>query len=574
MRSWFYSFACDMVLMITIAVIVSIVSEYLDFVANVNKFTAFIVKSIEAVASAITSTYTNYTTAVSTKVTNIYDVYTTYATAISRQSYIDSILLIEVCTKINFTLLSLAVLASSILMYNSWIRSEDNTYYKFSFILPFVFFVSLFIQLYIIYLFITMQPFTWTSTNLSKSISYTLIWIPFNSNLTIDLFGSTLILLAYIIGFLSMLNFYDRTYWLSYRHSLLFNLFILVVIIFVSCDDVYIFFIFYELLLLPSFLLVYFSSPNKKGIQASLYFLIWTQLGSLLVYLAVNYIVTLVGSSSAVDIKNYKFSKDDIWILKILLFVGFGFKIPIYPLHYWLTKTHVEAIGSFSMYLSGFLVKTALFGFYKFSLILNSSEINIICVCIALIGVVDASFKLWNQVDLKKLVAFCTIQEMNLIVICFLYGFTNVAFIGILFCIMHAILSSLMFFLVDCIQRRYQSRQTVEVVGIIHTTPNLGLSLIAMVLLFLAVPGTLKFSCEFMLFCFMTDVSYPLSFILIIAASSIAPISFVRVWYGSIFGSPSKKHQINNDLTHKEILVISLCILLLIFLSSISYNFF
>jgi hypothetical protein len=72
----------------------------------------------------------------------------------------------------------------------------------------------------------------------------------------------------------------------------------------------------------------------------------------------------------------------------------------------------------------------------------------------------------------------------------------------------------------------------------------------------------------------MTDVSYPLSFILIIAASSIAPISFVRVWYGSIFGSPSKKHQINNDLTHKEILVISLCILLLIFLSSISYNFF
>jgi NADH:ubiquinone oxidoreductase subunit 4 (subunit M) len=118
---------------------------------------------------------------------------------------------------------------------------------------------------------------------------------------------------------------------------------------------------------------------------------------------------------------------------------------------------------------------------------------------------------------------------MNLIVICFLYGFTNVAFIGILFCIMHAILSSLMFFLVDCIQRRYQSRQTVEVVGIIHTTPNLGLSLIAMVLLFLAVPGTLKFSCEFMLFCFMTDVSYPLSFILIIAASSIAPISFVRV---------------------------------------------
>jgi NADH:ubiquinone oxidoreductase subunit 4 (subunit M) len=226
------------------------------------------------------------------------------------------------------------------------------------------------------------------------------------------------------------------------------------------------------------------------------------------------------------------------------------------------------------MYLSGFLVKTALFGLYKFSLILSFPSTNMGFIVIALIGVIDASFKMWNQVDLKKLIAFCTIQEMNLIIICFFYGYANIAFVGMLFCVMHAILSSLMFFLVDCIQRRYQSRQTSEVIGVIHTTPNLGLSLIIMVLLYLAIPGTLKFSCEFMLFCHMANVSYPLSFLLIISASSIAPIAFVRVWYGSIFGSPSRRHQINNDLSHKEILVILICVLLLIFLSAASYNFF
>ena len=47
------------------------------------------------------------------------------------------------------------------------------------------------------------------------------------------------------------------------------------------------------------------------------------------------------------------------------MFLGFGFKVPIWPFHYWLTKTHVEAPSGFSMYLSGFLVKTALYGFYK-----------------------------------------------------------------------------------------------------------------------------------------------------------------------------------------------------------------
>ena len=140
--------------------------------------------------------------------------------------------------------------------------------------------------------------------------------MPFYSNLTIDLFGSVLIFLAYLIGFFSMLNFYDRAYWYNFRHTLLFNVFIIVVFVLVSCDDIYTFFIFYELLLLPSFILVYYSSPNKKGIQASFYFLVWTQLGSLLVYLAINQIVTISGSSSVVDIKNYSFNSYDLNFIK------------------------------------------------------------------------------------------------------------------------------------------------------------------------------------------------------------------------------------------------------------------
>jgi NADH-quinone oxidoreductase subunit M len=102
--------------------------------------------------------------------------------------------------------------------------------------------------------------------------------------------------------------------------------------------------------------------------------------------------------------------------------------------------------------------------------------------------------------DLKKLVAYGTVQEMNLIYIAFLWGDAGAFIGGILFCITHAFLSSLMFFLVDCIQKRYNTRIVSEISGILHTTPNLGLSILFMHILYSGLPGTLKFLSEFYIF--------------------------------------------------------------------------
>ena len=67
------------------------------------------------------------------------------------------------------------------------------------------------------------------------------------------------------------------------------------------------------------------------------------------------------------------------------------------------------------MYLSGFLVKTALYGFYKYTMIIGTGLNTTFFIVIAAVGIVDASIKMFSQVDLKKLVAFCTVQEMNMI---------------------------------------------------------------------------------------------------------------------------------------------------------------
>jgi NADH-quinone oxidoreductase subunit M len=77
-----------------------------------------------------------------------------------------------------------------------------------------------------------------------------------------------------------------------------------------------------------------------------------------------------------------------------MIFLGFGVKIPVFPFHYWLTKIHVEAPAGFSIFLSGFLVKAALYCFYFFNLIFNFKLGVQLVTAVAVFGVIEASIKM------------------------------------------------------------------------------------------------------------------------------------------------------------------------------------
>ena len=150
-------------------------------------------------------------------------------------------------------------------------------------------------------------------------------WFEFS----IDFFGIVLLLLGYFIGILSLLALDNRVFWKNIKFLFIMNSFILVVYFYVFSTNVLLFFLFYEFLLVPSFLVVFYISPSRRAIQASLYFLIWTQIGSFLVLITIAYIISIVGSSSFFDIKTYSFSKTETFYILLLLFFGFGFKVPI-----------------------------------------------------------------------------------------------------------------------------------------------------------------------------------------------------------------------------------------------------
>jgi len=93
--------------------------------------------------------------------------------------------------------------------------------------------------------------------------------------------------------------------------------------------------------------------------------------------------------------------------------MGFGVKLPIWPFYDWLPKAHVEASTNFSIFLSGVLVKFAFFGFLKCLLFLESEPTFVYIFPYLFIGLVDSVFKIFHQIDIKKVIAFCTVAEMH-----------------------------------------------------------------------------------------------------------------------------------------------------------------
>ena len=182
---------------------------------------------------------------------------------------------------------------------------------------------------------------------------------------------------------------------------------------------------------------------------------------------------------------------------------------------------------------------------------------------------------MWGQTDLKKLVAYGTIQEMNLIFLTFCWGDTNAIFGGILFSITHGALSSLMFYVVDCIQRRFNSRSVTELSGILQITPLLGITNIFMCVLYAGLPGTLKFSCEFYIFSGLFEITPTITLVLFFIANVLGLIGFSKCWFDTTFGMNLKAHKLCPlDLNTKELYVIYIPIVFLFVFSFFSNLFF
>lgn len=321
-------------------------------------------------------------------------------------------------------------------------------------------------------------------------------------------------------------------------------------------DSLIFFFFAYEMLLIPSFFILYRFAKTRRCVEAAYLMFFWTQFGALFLIFSFLYLFFLCQTQSFTLISTFAFAPFDVNVLFLCWLVGFGVKLPIWPFYGWLPKAHVEASTNFSIFLSGVLVKFAFFGLLK-CLVTVQIEPTFYCAYpFLVVGITDAVFKLFYQVDLKKLVAYSTVVEMHWLTMCVISGQSPLMLASFCMLISHALLSANSFLLVDAISRRFKTRLITEISGVNLLCPNLFLLSLVNCLIFLGFPGSIFFVSEFLFFSFFFDLFPVMSFYLLLLLYLLGPTFFFRTWFNALFGaSVGVFKRIPLDLSAKELLI-------------------
>ena len=321
-------------------------------------------------------------------------------------------------------------------------------------------------------------------------------------------------------------------------------------------DSIILFFLAYELLLVPSFFILYNFAKTRRCVEAAYLMFFWTQFGALFLIFSFLYLFFICGTSNFSVMGDFYFSSFELNFLFCCWIIGFGVKLPVWPFYGWLPKAHVEASTNFSIFLSGVLVKFAFFGLLKCLVTVSLEPTFYIVYPFLTVGIFDAVFKLFYQIDLKKLVAYSTVVEMHWLTICVVSGQSALMLASFCMLISHALLSTNSFLLVDSIGRRFKTRLITEVSGINFICPKLFLVTLLNTLVFLGFPGSIMFVAEILFFSFFFDLFPALCIFYVFLLYLVAPTFFFRIWMNVLFGSSS--HVLRTlpvDLTSREFLV-------------------
>ena len=389
----------------------------------------------------------------------------------------------------------------------------------------------------------------------------------------INFLSDTIVLLCILTTFVSWVYLGERHLFLNTFNIYYFFIFIIFTLNMVYTSNLLTMFVFFEFIFLPSLYFVYWLGYSKKVDKTIKYLLTWTLCGSFIVLCGIAYLYAIIGTLEVSNLYWFKFSGLEKTMLFVCFFVGFGVKLPIWPLHYWLTKVHVEAPTGFSIFLSGYLVKTAFYCLTYFCFFFKNTFLVYIVLAIIFFGAIDASVRMWTSTDIKRLIAFATIQEMNLIVgLFFLLNNSYMQFLN-LFLLVHGLLSTLLFFLVDQVQKRYQTRNLVVLSGLAYKLPILHTVIWFSILIFRGFPIFIKFFIVWELLNVLILNFSIWGFVVFFLVSMYGVLGFCRIWLSILYGQPAVELTESTDILHKDLVIsyylisflVALCFVIFLF---------
>merc|ERR1712183_1115289 len=333
-----------------------------------------------------------------------------------------------------------------------------------------------------------------------------ILWIPvLNLNVTLGIDGISLffLLLTTLLIPLCLLISWNNIQF-NLKEYLISFLAIEFFLIGVFCVlDVLMFYMFFESILIPMFLLIGIWGSRERKIWASYYFFLYRLLGSVLMLVSVLYIYNQVGTTDYEILLTFTFSDLEQKLLWFTFFLAFAAKIPMMPVHLWLPEAHVEATTSGSVILAGVLLKLGTYGFIRFSLPLFSKASFYFApfvYTISLISIIYASFTAIRQTDFKRIIAYTSVAHMNVVMLG-IFSFNNVGIEGALLqSLSHGFVASALFVIIGVVYERYRTRLVKYYGGLVHTMPLYVTIFLFFTMANFGFPGTSGFNREFLIF--------------------------------------------------------------------------
>lgn len=405
---------------------------------------------------------------------------------------------------------------------------------------------------------------------ISLFVNGDMLQLTFNSSILSDV----VLLLGFFSGFvcLSLLGEKNVTKFLP--NVTLFAVFFIATSLMVYTTNLLVMFISFELLFLPTLYFVYFHGYVQRTDKTLKILFYWTLSGAFLVLCSLSYLYFKYKTLNYFNLSLLNFSVREKSILFFTIFIGFGVKVPVYPFHYWLTKIHVEAPAGFSIFLSGFLVKAALFCFFQFNTIFSNKYTALLLCVISFFTLLEASVKMWTITDIKKLIAYATVQEMALILFLLTACQNKLDYGLILFIIVHGLLSTLMFLLVDIIQKKTQTRNVVELSGVVLKFPKVKNLIWFITLLFSGFPLTVKFAVEWQIIGILTMYSPVIQGIITFTLIVIGSVGYIKNMLILMYGITDNNFSVSPILSKQNKYLIYLIILLVVILNILNLFLF
>ena len=336
-----------------------------------------------------------------------------------------------------------------------------------------------------------------------------------------------------------------------------------------TAGDMFLFFLFWELEMVPAYFLIAFGD-NENAKASAMKFVLFTFLGSMVMLLGIlllhyyNYISNGILSAAFSDIIDSSIPVGIQNLIAVCLIIGFAVKLPIVPLHTWLPDAHTNAPTPVSMILAGILLKTGAYGIFRFNYQTMPDSFTTIAPVLAvfaLINIIYTAFIAYAQTDIKRIVAYSSISNMGLILLG-LCAFNKLALTASVFhMVAHALVTCGLFMTAGIVYLRCKTRDINSIGGIASVMPRLFGFGVLIVLASIGIPMFAPFVSEIltMLGALNSELSEVIKFSAIFALPLLILSSayMLKFLHCGFYGEIKPEFEKVNDISIHEFLILA-----------------